>query len=108
MGDNRLMLEFVTIVGLLMLFIFCFSAGELWIGENPTVVEQATGKEQVIQNMDQVSVMMAKNTIFEILILVLFVFNGVLIFLIFLCFKRYETEKSAARLYKEANQKEGM
>lgn len=108
MGDNRLMLEFVTIVGLLMLFIFCFSAGELWIGENPIVVEQATGKEQVIQNGNQVSVMMAKNTVFEILILVLFVFNGVLIFLISLCFKQYEAEKSAARLYKEANQKEGM
>lgn len=103
MGDSRPMIEFVTIVGLLMLFLFCFSAGELWIGENPTVVEQATVKEQAIQTRNQVSVMMAKNTIFEILILGLFVFNSILIFLISLCFKRYETEKSAARLYKEMN-----
>ncbi len=45
MGDSRPMLEFVIIVGLLMLFLFCFSAGELWIGENPTVVEQTTMQE---------------------------------------------------------------
>ncbi len=57
-------------------------------------------------DFNQVSVMMAKNTIFEILILGLFAFNSILIFLISLCFKRYETEKSAARLYKEMNREE--